>query len=116
MSDGLEIHIMMDIADWCARHHLTLPETAIIDAVQRIAAIHDERDTARGALRAVSRRVAAEAEQIERQQWRIDGLATAASIVLHELERDGQVQAHSRNLLASAVDAYEALKRDGHDD
>ncbi len=46
----------------------------------------------------------------DRQQWRADGLATAATIVLHELEHDGVVQEHSRSLLAAALAAYVAGK------
>lgn len=59
-----------------------------------------QRDDARAGLRA-----------FEQQQSRAEVVATAAAIVLHELERDGQVQQHTRDLLASAVAAYEAGKQ-----
>ena len=55
MSDGLEVQIMMDIADWQARHHLALPEAAIADAVQRIAALHAEHNADRQRLSDVMR-------------------------------------------------------------
>jgi len=44
------------------------------------------------------------------QQTRAESIATAAAIVLHELEHDGQIQPHTRSLLAAALTAYEAGK------
>lgn len=46
----------------------------------------------------------------QRQNWRTEGLATAATIALSELEQGGQVQAHTRQLLQAAVEAFEAGK------
>jgi hypothetical protein len=70
-----------------------------------------ERDTARAALRALEQRVAEEAEGLDRQRWRADGLATAVVIALHELERGG-IQPHTHALLVAASAAYETGKKD----
>ena len=53
-------------------------------------------------------RIEDKAAVIGRQLWRADGVATAAGIALHEVELDGQLQPHTRELLQAAVDAYEA--------
>lgn len=44
------------------------------------------------------------------QLARAEGLATAATIALHELAEQGSVQEHTRSLLQAAVDAFEAGK------
>jgi len=48
----------------------------------------------------------------ERQQRRADGLATVVAIALDELKRDDTIWPHTRELLASALAAYEAGKNE----
>jgi hypothetical protein len=50
----------------------------------------------------------AESEWVQLQLARAEGLATAATIALHELAESGTVQEHTRSLLQAAVDAFEA--------
>jgi hypothetical protein len=88
-----------------AREEMRMPETdALGQFLSRLEASIDSIEGKAQALELIRR-------YMDRQLWRADGLATAAAIALHELEQDGQVQPHTRSLLQSAVDAFEAGKR-----